>query len=68
MAKSSTNVGIKKLEKGNHQPWKFRMKNYLIGKSLWGYEPEPELPLETITEAELKAWKTWNKKDKKVIF
>ena len=72
MAKSSTNVGIEKLEKGNYQPWKFCMKNYLIGKSLWGYvtgdEPEPELPLENATEAELKAWKTWNEKDNKVMF
>ena len=72
MAKSSTNVGIEKLEKGNYQPWKFCMKNYLIGKSLWGYvtgeELEPKLPLENATKAELKAWKTWNEKDKKVMF
>ena len=48
------------------------MKNYLIGKSLWGYatddEPELELPLENAMEVELKAWKTWNEKDKKVMF
>ncbi|MCO5593936.1 hypothetical protein L7F22_047955 [Adiantum nelumboides] len=72
MAESNTNVGIKKLEKGNYQPWKFCMRNYLMGKSLWGYatgeEVEPELPQENITEAELKAWKAWNKKDKKVMF
>ena len=72
MAESNTNVGIKKLEKGNYQPWKFRMRNYLMGKSLWGYvtgeEKEPELPEENITEAELKAWKAWNEKDKKVMF
>ena len=47
MAKSNTNVGIKKLEKGKYQPWKFHMRN-LMGKSLWGYatgeEVEPELP------------------------
>ena len=68
MAESNTNVGIEKLEKGNYQPWKFRMRNYLMGKSLWGYvtgeEREPELREENITEAELKAW---NKKDKKVM-
>ena len=71
MVKKSTNVGIKNLEKGNYQPWKFCMKNYLMGKSLWGYvigEPERELPLENATEVELKAWKTWNEKDKKVMF
>ena len=72
MSKSSTNIGIKKLEKGNYQPWKFCMKNYLMGKSLWGYvtgeEPKPNLPLENATKAELKAWKTWNEKDNKVVF
>ena len=43
-----------------------------MGKSLWGYvtgeEPEPELPVENATEVELKAWKAWNEKDKKVMF
>ena len=72
MAESSTNVGIEKLEKGNYQPWKFRMKNYLMSKSLWGYvtgeEKEPELSEENAMEAESKAWKAWNKKDKKVMF
>ncbi|MCO5550262.1 hypothetical protein L7F22_003743 [Adiantum nelumboides] len=72
MAESNTNVSIEKLEKGNYQPWKFCMRNYLMDKSLWGYatgeEIEPELPQKNISEAELKAWKAWNKKDKKVMF
>ena len=43
-----------------------------MGKSLWGYvtgeEAEPELSPENTTEADLKAWKAWNEKDKKVMF
>ena len=48
------------------------MRNYLIGKSLWGFvtgeEKEPKLPTNNALEQELKAWKAWNKKDKKVMF
>ena len=44
----------------------------MIGKSLWGYvsgeEQEPKLPTENVTEQDLKAWKAWNEKDKKVMF
>ena len=38
-------------------------RGYVIGD-----DPELELPLENATEVELKAWKTWYKKDKKVMF
>ena len=53
MGDNSNNVGIEKLDKNNYQPpWKFRMRNYLIGKSLWGYvtgeEAEPRLPIENV--------------------
>ncbi|MCO5590494.1 hypothetical protein L7F22_044464 [Adiantum nelumboides] len=65
-------MGIEKLDKNNYQPWKFRMRNYLIKKSLWGYvtreEVEPRLPTHNASVDELKAWKTWNEKDKKVMF
>ena len=48
MADNNNNVGIEKLDKNSYQPWNFRMRNYLIGKSLWDYvtgdEEEPELP------------------------
>ena len=48
------------------------MRNCLIGKSLWGYiigeEAEPRLPIENVSAEELKAWKTWNEKDKRVMF
>ena len=72
MGDNNNNVGIEKLDKNNYQPWKFKMRNYLIGKSLWGYvtgeEAEPRLPIENVSVEELKAWKTWNEKDKKVMF
>ena len=72
MTDDNSNVGIEKLDKDNYQPWKFRMSNYLMGKGLWGYvtgeETEPELPKEGATPDDLKARKTWNERDKKVMF
>ena len=72
MSDNSNFVGIEKLDKNNYQPWKFKMRNYLIEKSLWGYvtgeEKEPVLPTQNATTDDLKAWKTWNEKDKKVMF
>ena len=72
MSDNINTVGIEKLDKNNYQPWKFRMRNYLIGKSLWGYvtgeEADPVLPTHNASADELKAWKTWNEKDKKVMF
>ena len=61
MNESNNIVGIEKLEKNNYQPWKFCMRNYLIGKSLssigkslWGFvtseEKEPELPTQNALE------------------
>ena len=72
MTDDSTNAGIEKLDKENYQPWKFRMSNYLMGKGLWGYvtgeERKPKLPEEGVTPDDLKAQKTWNERDKKVMF
>ena len=72
MTDSSTNVGIEKLDKDNYQPWKFRMSNYFMGKGLWGYvtgeETKPKLLKEGATPDDLKARKTWNERDKKVMF
>ena len=60
MSDNINTVGIEKLDKNNYQPWKFRMRNYLIGKSLWGYvtgeEKEPVLPTQSATTDDLKAW------------
>ena len=43
-----------------------------MGKGLWGYvigeDIEPELPKEDATPDDLKAWKTWNERDKKAMF
>ena len=64
MKNNSNNVGIEMFDKNNYQQWKFKMRNYLIGKILWGYvtgeEVEPKLPTENVSAKELKAWKTWN--------
>ena len=73
MGERSNTVGIEKLDKNNYQPWKFRMRNYLIGKSLWGYVTRKEIEPRWLLEHnaaidDLKAWKTWNEKDKKVMF
>ncbi|MCO5547811.1 hypothetical protein L7F22_001263 [Adiantum nelumboides] len=72
MTDNSNTVGIEKLDKDNFQPWKFKMRNYLMGKDLWGYVigeyEEPELPETGVSGEELKAWKTWNEKDKRVMF
>ncbi|MCO5561419.1 hypothetical protein L7F22_015040 [Adiantum nelumboides] len=72
MTDNSNTVGIEKLDKDNFQPWKFRMRNYLMGKDLRGYVTgeykEPELSKTNVSGDELKAWKTWNEKDKRVMF
>ena len=72
MADNNNNGAIEKLDKNNYQPWKLRMRNYLIGKSLRDYvigeEEELELPKQNATSDELKAWRAWNEKYKKVMF
>ena len=72
MIDSNTNVGIEKLDKDNYQPWKFGISNYFMGKGLQKYvigeDIELELPLEGATPNDLEAWKTWNERDKKVMF
>ena len=63
---------IEKLDKNNYQPWKFRMKNYLIGKNQWGYVSgaivKPSLPTRGATDEQREAFMQWNEKDKMVIF
>ena len=63
---------IEKLDKNNYQPWKFHMKNYLIGKNLWGYVSgaivKPSLPNRGATDEQCEAFMQWNEKDKMVIF
>ena len=52
------------------------MKNHLlvvvVGKGLWGYvigeDADSSLPLQGATAYDLKALKTWKKREKKVMF
>ena len=71
MADNSGNPMIEKLDKNNYPSWKFRVTNFLIGKGLYefvsGEEKESELS-EPTTADELKAWKEWNAKGKKVMY
>ena len=57
--------------KNNYPFWKFHVTNFLIGKGLYefvsGEEKEPKLSDPTTVD-ELKAWKEWNAKDKKVMY
>ena len=63
---------IERLDKNNYQPWNFLMKNYLIGKNVWGYVSEaivkPSLPNRGGTDEQREAFMQWNKKDKMIIF
>ena len=63
---------IERLDKNNYQPWNFLMKNYLIGKNVWGYVSEaivkPSLPNRGGTDEQREAFMQWNEKDKMVIF
>ena len=63
---------FEKLDKNNYQPWKFCMKNYLIGKNLWGYVSgaivKPSLPTRGATNEQGEVFMQWNDKDKMVIF
>ena len=71
MADNNGNPIIEKLDKNNYPSWKFRVTNFFIGKGLYEFvsseEKEPELS-EPMTANELKAWKEWNAKDKKVMY
>ncbi|MCO5596592.1 hypothetical protein L7F22_050657 [Adiantum nelumboides] len=58
---------IKKLEKGNYQPWKFWNSNYLMGKGLWGLvtddDPKPYTHIDNPTknrQRAIKEWEEWN--------
>ena len=71
MVDNSGNPMIEKLDKNNYPSWKFHVTNFLIWKDLYdivsGEEKESELS-EPTTINELKAWKEWNAKDKKVMY
>ena len=59
---SINQIVAKNLDKKNFHVWKFRMTNFLMGKGYWEYidgdqEKAPELPEETPTTAQVKAYK-----------
>ena len=58
---------MEKLDKGNNQPWKFRMRNYLIGKDMWGFvtggTKHLRVPDQSSTKVEIDAYNQWNTKD-----
>jgi hypothetical protein len=62
---------IKKLDKNNFQVWKFRIMNFLMGKSYWEFitsdEKEPLLP-KNPTQQQIQANKTWHEKARKVLY
>ena len=71
MADNSGNPMIEKLDKNNYPSWEVPCDKLPYWKSLYefvsGEEKEPELS-EPTTVDELKAWKEWNAKDKKVMY
>ena len=70
MAKLSSQ--IEKLDKHNYQPWKFQMRNYLIGKNLWGFitriELKPFIHATNPIEEQIRNFNQQNEKDKMVMF
>ncbi|MCO5601132.1 hypothetical protein L7F22_055251 [Adiantum nelumboides] len=76
--KISKNDGISglvsdKLDKNNFHAWKFKMTNFLMGKSYWDYidgnqEEMPELPDVNPTAEQIKAFKDWNQGARKVMY
>ena len=71
MSKNLSTIVSEKLEKDNFQAWKFRMTNFLMGKGVWpfinGDEQEPVLGA-TPTAADLKTFKEWHEKARKVMY
>jgi uncharacterized protein YegL len=71
MADGLSQITIEKLDKNNFQVWKFRIMNFLIGKSYWEFitGDEKELPfLENLTEQQIQVNKTWHEKTRKVLY
>ena len=68
MSENLSTIVSEKLDKNNFQAWKFRMTNFLMGKGVWpfinGDEEEPILG----ATANLKTFKEWHGKAKKVIY
>jgi hypothetical protein len=71
MANGLSQIAIEKLNKNNFQVWKFRIMNFLMGKSYWEFiisdEEEPPLP-KNPTQQQIHTNKTWHEKVRKVMY
>ncbi|KAH7288876.1 hypothetical protein KP509_31G048000 [Ceratopteris richardii] len=62
-----------KLDKKNFHAWRFRMKNFLMGKGYWKYiegenENAPQLPERNRTRDQLRAYEEWNQGARKLMY
>ncbi|KAH6554802.1 hypothetical protein KP509_05G000500 [Ceratopteris richardii] len=62
-----------KLDKNNFHAWRFRMKDFLMGKGYWKYikgenENAPQLPQRNHIANQLRAYEEWNEGARKVIY
>ena len=65
-------IVTEKFDKINFAVWKFRMKNFLMGKGYWekmegDLEEAPEIPEENAIVAQIKAFKDRNQGARKVL-
>ena len=61
-AENGSKIVTEKLDKNNFPAWRFRMKNFLMGRGYWDYieevqEEALEIPKENATAAQIKAFK-----------
>jgi len=71
MSKNLSTIVSEKLDKDNFQAWKSRMTNFLMGKAIWPFinGDEQELVLgATPTTTDLKIFKEWHEKARKVMY
>ena len=71
-AENGGQIVTEKFDKINFAVWKFRMKNFLMGKGYWekmegDLEEAPEIPEENATAAKIKAFKDWNQWARNVL-
>ena len=63
---------IEKLDKNNYQSWKFRIRNFLMGKNIWGVvsgsEVKPTPAGTAPTPREMRAINTWIEKGRMLMF
>ena len=71
MSENLSTIVSEKLDKDNFQAWKSRMTNFLMGKGVWAFingdEQEPALGA-AHTTTDLKTFKEWHEKARKVMY